>query len=105
MKWIKAQFNYIRNRIQFWYFRNEADRMHKITGKRYFVIPNGKTLKVVDNDYVKLYNRAAAKLNYKKVTIVDLLHDCYYCTQMGTTGSRKRKSFNKQKPKTIFEKI
>lgn len=105
MKWIHQQINYIRNRIRMWYYCTEADRRHKLTGKRYFVIPDGKKLKVVDNDYIKLYNKAAAHLKCKKINIKDLLEASYYVTEMGTTKARKHKSFNKQKRKTIFDKV
>lgn len=105
MKYLKQQFNYLWNRIRFWYFCNEADRMHKLTGKRYFIIPDGEKLKIVDNDYIKLYNKAASHLKCKKINIHNLLEACYYCTEMGTTGTRKKKSFNKSKRKTIFDKV
>lgn len=90
--WIKDNFFYLLNIIQFKYCKFKANREHKLTGKRYFVIPkNNYTLTVVNNDYVRRYNIAAARLNYKKITIVDLLRDCYYCTEMGTTGTRSKK--------------
>jgi hypothetical protein len=91
-QWVKDQFFSLLNIIQFKYYRFKANREHQLTGKRYFVIPKNKySLMVVNNDYVRRYNIAAARLNYKKITIVDLLRDCYYCTEMGTTGSRRKK--------------
>lgn len=103
ISWIKNQFIYFLNRIQFLYFKIEADKLHKLTGKRYFVIPKSNTkLGIVDNDYVWRYNKAAAKRGYKKITIKDLLEQCYYCTNSGTTSKRKSKSFNKSKTKSKF---
>ena len=37
--WIVFQLNSLRNSIDFWQKKREAERMHKLTGKQYFVVP------------------------------------------------------------------
>lgn len=58
--------------------KTKANSLHKMTGKRYYVIPYQKgRLIVVDNNYVKLYN----KYNKSKITIERLLLMSYYHTK------------------------
>ena len=84
--WIVFQFNTLWNTFHFWQKRREADRMHILTGKQYFVVPKDRTsLMVVNNDYIGWYNRMASKANgVKKITHPDLLRMCYYKTECGT---------------------
>ncbi len=90
-KWINSQLILFWNTIQFRWYKYEADRMHELTGKRYFVIPKSDSrLSVVDNNYIKRYNKAASKLHFNKITFLDLIESCYYCTTTGTTSNRKK---------------
>jgi hypothetical protein len=59
----------------------EAKRMHLITGKRYHVVPEllSNKLLVVDNDYIKSYNRL---IKGKRVTGIDLIKMAVYSTKL-----------------------
>ena len=62
----------------------KAMRMHKLTGKQYFVIPHtwGR-FAIVDNRIQKRFNKAANALGVKKVSYVDLLKQAYFKTPVG----------------------
>jgi hypothetical protein len=79
-KWLKFQYNSIYNSIMFWYKKKEADRLHQLTGRRYFVIPAGNKLAIVDNRSIAAFNRAQPK--GKRITINDLLKESYYATPL-----------------------
>lgn len=82
IKWINYQYNSIINQINFWLKKRQAERLHKLTGKRYHVIPKDKySLIVVDNTYVDKYNKFI-KNKAKKITILDLLKMSYYSTSV-----------------------
>jgi hypothetical protein len=69
--WIVYQYNTIHNIIAFKNAKRKAMRLHKATGKRYYVVPKNQTsLMVVNNDFVKAYNMA---IKGKRITIKDLL--------------------------------
>lgn len=76
--WYGTTLNY----VTFYLARKKADRMHKLTGRRYHVIPSGKhTLAVVDNSFVNEYNRRVSKMKGgKKIDIIALLNMSYYST-------------------------
>lgn len=84
-QWIIFQFNTLWNSIHFWMKKREANKLHKLTGKQYFVVPASKTsLMVIDNSYVKWHNKIASKTKgMKKITHPQLLRDCYYKTPAG----------------------
>ena len=77
-------FNSTLNHISFYYAKKKADNLHKLTGKRYHVVPKTQTsLMVVDNSYVDAYNKHAKHLKrFKKITILDLLKMSYYSTSV-----------------------
>jgi hypothetical protein len=75
--------------------------LHKTTNKKYYVIPYKNSLKVIDNDWVKAYNRLAKKHNQGGISYNDLLRESYYITSNGTTNHRI-KSFPKQKSNFNF---
>jgi hypothetical protein len=80
--WIIYQYNSIWNYWHFKKMRAKADKLHKLTGKRYHVVPATKqSLMVVDNTFIDKYNKAA-KGKTKKITIVDLLKMSYYSTSV-----------------------
>lgn len=82
--WVIFQFNTWWNVCHFWYMKKKAEKLHKLTGKQYFVVPKNKTsCMVVDNSYIKFYNQQAAKMKTKKITHPDLLRMCYYKTSSG----------------------
>jgi hypothetical protein len=79
------EYNSIRNQFMFNYMKHKAIRLHNLTGRRYHVIPVGKSLMVVDNDFLKTYNTLINKKyktlkKGKKLTIIDLLKMSYYST-------------------------
>jgi hypothetical protein len=77
--WIKS----IRNKINFYFAKKKANQLHKLTGKRYHVLPRSDVkLMVVDNDFVNAYNKVAAKKGCKKINIYDLLKMSYYSTSV-----------------------
>jgi hypothetical protein len=77
-------YNSIVNYINFYYARKKADRMHKLTGKRYHVVPGAKNkLIVVDNTFVKIYNEKAKNIKgTKRIDFDDLIKMSYYSTSM-----------------------
>jgi len=78
--WIIFEYNTIHNYISFWYAKRKANRLHKLTGKRYHVVPKTKTsLMVVDNTYINHYNKCV-KAKGKQININDLLRMSYYST-------------------------
>lgn len=80
--WFIFQFNTWWNTYHFWSKKREAERLHKLTGKQYFIVPKTKTsLMVVDNTFIKYYNKNAPK--GKRITHPDLLKMCYYKTSCG----------------------
>ena len=88
-KWIDYQFNSIWNT---WYFRRmckKADKLHLIKGKRYWVIPAGNRLMIVNNDWMKQYNSLVDKKH--RLDFVKLEAMAYYSTASGTLRERKPK--------------
>lgn len=82
-------FNTIWNNLHFRYMKNKAEKLHKLTGKQYFVVPKTKTsCMVVDNTFIKIYNQNASKMKVKKITYPDLLRMCYYKTSAGAYKNR-----------------
>ena len=78
IQWIIYHYNSIHNTINLKLKSRKADRLHKLTGKRYFVVPaTDTTLMVVNNDYVKHYNKHSGQ---KKITFHDLIKMAYYYT-------------------------
>lgn len=70
--------SYVWNPLHFRYMKNKAIRMHKITRKRYFVVPKTETsLTIVDNNYINFYNK---QKGVKKININDLIRMAYYAT-------------------------
>ena len=81
--WIKDW----RNRMLINRAIKRADKLHELTGKRYFVMPGDAGLQVVDNEYLKSYNRSAARNHTRRWTIKDVLEVCYYAT--GSTTNKR----------------
>jgi hypothetical protein len=78
--WIIFEVNTIWNYIHYRYMKKKADRLHKLTGRRYFVVPKtANSLTVVDNSYIKYYNKVNKN---KQITIVDLINMSYYATSV-----------------------
>jgi len=83
--WNKIVFEYnsIHNSISFWYMKRKANKLHRLTGKRYHVVPSGKhSLMVVDNTYLDFYNRQAKKHRKPTIDIMQLLKMSYYSTSV-----------------------
>jgi hypothetical protein len=80
IKNIKFEINSLINSYNFWKAKRKANKMHRLTGKRYHVVPASETkLMVVNNDFVKEYNRLVKKKGHK-ITIEKLLKMSYYST-------------------------
>jgi hypothetical protein len=80
---ITFYWNSFVNRINFYFAKKKADKMHKLTGKRYHVVPKSDhELMVVDNTWIDAYNRAAKKHGGKTININDLLKMSYYSTSV-----------------------
>ena len=78
--WLKKTITH----YKFKRYRKRADELHKLTGRRYFVIPDsGGGMVVVDNNYINIYNKTM-KTHGKKMTIVDLLKMSYYATSLNS---------------------
>lgn len=102
-KAIKFELNSIINSFNFWKAKRKANKMHRLTGKRYHVIPqsDGK-LTIVDNEFIKHYNRVV-KGKSKKITIHDLLKMSYYSTPVqGITRKKQKTNKAKSTIKQIF---
>ena len=84
--------------INFWNKRREAMRNWKGTGRRNFVIPTqeGKIV-VVDNVYIKVYNKNQAK--NKHISHHDLLKLAYFMTPVGTIGGGEKRKLSLKNPK------
>ena len=76
---IKFEYNSTIKRFVLWAFKRKANRMHKLTGKRYHVLTMGKTFTVVDNSFIKFYNKEV-KNKSRKIDIHDLIKMSYYST-------------------------
>ena len=82
-KLIKYKYDSIVTHYQFKTYRRRADRLHKLTGRRYHVIPNNAGgMVVVDNRYIDIYNKAMKSSKGKPITIADLLKMSYYSTSL-----------------------
>lgn len=66
-----------------------ADDLHKVNGKRYFVIQYGDEMKVIDNIYIQEYNKLAKKQGVKQMRFIDVINTCLYATPVATTNKRK----------------
>ena len=79
---IIREINDILNSLSYRKHRRKADKLHKKTGKRYFVIPESDTkCIVVNNDWLKYYNRKVPKS--KRLTFKELCEMAYYSTGRG----------------------
>ncbi len=77
---IKSEIIYLKNKYSFWRMKRKAIRLHELTGKRYHVIPVTETsLMVVDNTFVKAYNKTINGRN-NRITFHDLINLSYYST-------------------------
>lgn len=97
--WIKRQWEFIKTRYYTWWNsyhfkqkKKEADRLHKLTGRRYFVVPSGDRLEVVDNSYLKFYNAWAKHKGQKQIRLPDLLKMAYYHTSQEPLTRKKTSS-------------
>jgi len=68
------------DKIELWIAKMRANRMHRITGRRYFVILryDGKLI-VVDNKYINFYNKGLRNKN-KRLNIEKLMKMALYAT-------------------------
>ena len=84
MKTLTFWYNSILNHINFYLARKKADRLHKLTGKRYHVVQGkGHNLMVVDNTFVALYNSKVKTFKgAKKIDFTDLIKMSYYSTSV-----------------------
>jgi hypothetical protein len=90
--WITDQLITFFIYTQFRYLRYRANQLHKLTGKRYFVIPiSSYRLKVINNDNVTRYNQGARRKDRTPLKFLDVEKQCFYCTSLGTTGARNTK--------------
>jgi hypothetical protein len=86
--WVIYEWNSWMNSIRFKNAVKEADRSHKLTGKRYHVLPGGKNkLVVVDNEDIRRFNKTLPPA--KRLTIDQLLKQSYYSTSVRPLISSK----------------
>ena len=99
---IKFEYNSIINSFKFWKVKREANKKHKLTGKRYHVVPfDDKTLGVVDNSFIKAYNKTV-KGKQNKITIDKLLKMSYYSTPVQGLSRNGNKA---KKEKSLIRQI
>ncbi len=85
---IKYNINSILNTWTFNKLSRKAMRMHKSTGKQYYIVPAGKhTCMIVDSNYRKILNRKVYKKN--PLSVNDFLHMAYFLTPTGTNSINK----------------
>jgi hypothetical protein len=75
--WFIFKYYWYKRKLQFKAAKAKADQMHLMTGKRYFVVPTGRKLQVVDNTVIKVFNK---NVKTSKLDINDLLKLAYYYT-------------------------
>lgn len=95
LKAIKYEFNSLLNSFDFWRKKRKANKLHKLTGKRYWIVPGTKNLLVVNNDFIKQYNRKCPK--HKRIDHIKLNDMAYYCTGHSTHNERIRHKNNREK--------
>lgn len=70
----------------------EADRLHKMNGKQYFVVPvvtrGVRTLMLMNNDLHNAYNKKAKKLGKPIIQYRELLTMAVYQTKHSTLAAR-----------------
>lgn len=80
LKRIRYEYRIFLKRIYLWRKKHHAINMHKITGKRYHVIPTDKgKLAVVDNSFIDKYNRIIRN-KAQRMTIEKLLKISFFST-------------------------
>ena len=105
-EWFTLQYNSIWNTLHFKRKVKEANEMHKRTGKQYHVIPGPrKELLIVNNEWLKKFNKAIKKGGGKPISFPQLLEMSYYSTPIdGMTRQKYRESLKKKKL-SLFKKI
>lgn len=92
LKKIKQRYQRWQRRMRFYAAKREANQRHQTNGRRYYVIPNAGKLLVVNSDFVKLWNKNAAKFGVKKIDGAWLMREClYYTPEDSKTGKPKTK--------------
>lgn len=80
-EWFIFHYNSIHNSISYKFNVNKANKLHKLTGKQYHVVPKSQnSLMVVDNSYIKYYNQNVPKS--KRIDIRKLSEMSYYSTKL-----------------------
>jgi hypothetical protein len=77
--WVEYQWNSFINWYRFKSAKRQADKKHRLTGRRYHVIPAGKDkLIVIDNSALKYINQHTPKA--RRIDVKRLLEMSYYST-------------------------
>ena len=85
--WVKFEYRQLSKRLYFRMAKAKADRLHKLDGRRYYVIPTSRMRPVVVNKFdVDAYNK---KQGVKKVSIEMLLKTALYVTSQTEGINRK----------------
>ena len=58
----------------------QADKAHKETGERYYVMPNGNSGKLIIMDRFNFRKLKQKRYMSPKVFVDDLERECFYCT-------------------------
>ena len=81
---IKFWINTWINSINFWWMKKKADKLHRLTGKQYHIVPVSDTkLGIVNNDVIKGINKGLPKS--QRIDYTKLQKSVYYSTPLGTT--------------------
>ena len=79
-------------RIRIYFLQKKADRLHKIDGLQYFIVPynfKGKThFRLMNKRTHDAYNRICKKQGLRQLSYVDLLKIAIYKTSQGTLSRR-----------------
>lgn len=94
-------FKRIRSALRFNEAVRQADKAHRETGERYYVMPNGNTGKLLIMDRFNFRKLKQKGYINRKASVSDLEAECFYCTPYsnGTgelphgIGALKRKEY------------
>ena len=65
--------------FRFWLIKRRANQLHKVTGKRYYIIMVAGRFLCVDNSYIRAYNKKA-KHKSQRINFTDLINMTEYMT-------------------------
>ncbi len=81
----------------------QADKAHKETGERYYVMPNGNSGKLIIMDRFNFRKLKQKRYMSPKVFVDDLERECFYCTPYRNGNGALPKEVVKMKCRQYME--